>query len=309
MEKPKFKTGGASADAVVGRRNRRGFFISAESEALDRDVTTFEAGYDSDISRLTVGTDYEIGEQWIAGFAFDTSEQDLDFVGGGDSDVKSYGIVGFGSFLPTEKTFVQFYGGFTRNEYDRTRFATFTQLDGTGSVDFTTSGVPDADYDADQFSAGILVGYDYSIDNVTIGPRVAFDWNDTDFDTHSETDPSGLGLTFHDDEVTSLQSSVGVQASVALRSGSWVVVPQASLIWKHEFDQDQRDVTVSFVGDTRAKRFSYETKEPDRNSGEIILGIVAVSPNGLQVFGNYRTLVEHEFFDSDALTIGLRAAF
>ena len=308
----KTKVSAASADAAVVGGKRRGFFISAEYEALDREVTTFEDGYDSDIQRLVVGWDFQTTARWAAGFAFDAAQQEGDFKGGGDFEVKSYGLVAFGSFLPTDKTFVQFYGSFVSSSYERNRMGTFTEKNTNGTLNYPkapVSGSQSTDYDADQFRVGMLAGYDFPIRHVTISPFVGVDWQRTDFDTHSETGITGLELTFYDDEQTSLQSSVGAQASVALRSGSWAVMPQTSFIWKHEFEDDQRDVEVSFVGDTRAKRFTYQTEKPDRNWGEINVGVIAVSPGGLQVFGNYRTLTEHSFFDSDAVTIGLRVPF
>lgn len=310
-KKPVKKVTAASADAAGRGSKQRAIFIAAESESLDRDVTTFEDGYDSDIQRLVVGVDIQATAQWVAGLAFDASKQDGDFVGGGDFEVRSYGIVGFGLFLPTDKTFVQFYGGIAQDSYDRGRFGVFTDLQSDGSplVPPTASGIQNADYDVDQYSVGLLGGYDFPIRNVTLSPFAGVDWKRTDFGTYSETGISGLELTFHDDEKTSLQSSIGLQASVELRPGAWVVVPKASGNWKHEFENEQRDVVVSFVGDNRAKPFSYQTEQPDRDWGEINVGIIAVSPGGLQVFGNYSTLVGHAFFDSDAVTIGLRLPF
>jgi outer membrane autotransporter protein len=283
-----------------------GAWGSGEYEALDRDATAFEDGYNSDIWRVTVGADYQFTDRILAGLAFDYYQQDGDFDRGGGFDIKSLGLIGFGSFLPTDKTFIQFYGGYARNEYDRTRIATFTQFSG---VLFSRSGSPNADYDADQYSAGILGGYDFTIRNVTIGPRVGFEWIHTDFETYSEDGGSGLELTFHDDDQTLLQTSVGVQALISFSTDFGVVVPHASFDWKHEFDNDQRTVEVSFVDDTRAKRFTYETENPDRDWFEINAGVVTALPNGLQLFGNYRTIVGHSFFDSHTGTIGLRYSF
>ena len=90
---------------------------------------------------------------------------------------------------------------------------------------------------------------------------------------------------------------------------SWAFVPQASLTWKHEFENDPRDIAVSFVGDTRGTRFSYQTEAPDRDWGEINVGVGAVSPRGIQLFGNFRTLAGSKYFDSRAVTIGLRLSF
>lgn len=272
-------------------------------EDLDRDATIFEEGYDSDIWRVTVGVDYQFTDRIFAGLAFDYYQQDGNFDGGGGFDIKSLGFIGFGSFLPTDNTFFQFYGGYARNEYDRTRITTFTQYI------YSYSGAPNANYDANQYSAGIIGGYDFSIGNVTIGPRIGFDWIHTDFETYSEEGDSGLELTFHDDDQTLLQARAGVRTLISFRTDFGVVVPQASFDWKHEFANDQRTAEVSFVDDTRAQRFTYETGKPDRDWFEINAGVAAALPNGIQLFGNYRTMVGHSFFDSRAGTIMLRYAF
>ena len=155
----------------------------------------------------------------------------------------------------------------------------------------------------------MLVAYDLPIANVTISPFAAADWRHTQFNTFSETGSSGLELKFHRDKITLLQSNLGVRASVAWRVGSWTFVPLASGSWKHEFENDQRNVEVSFVDDSRSKRFTYQTNAPDRNWGEINAGLIAVLPNGIQASANYRTIVGNSLFDSRAVMASLRVPF
>lgn len=309
---PKIKVSAASADYTFEGAKRLGFFVAAEGEVLDRNVTTFEDGYESNILRLIAGADAKVAERIIAGLALDISRHDGNFDEGGDFVTDSYGLVGFGSFLPTDKSFVQFYGGYTRNSYDRNRFASFIETNSDETLNFTTipfGTIATTDYNANQYSAGILGGYDLANRNVTISLSAGIDWKYTDFDTHSETGTIGIELTFYDDEQSSLQSNVGVQASMELKAGSWTIVPQARAVWKYEFKNDQRDVEVSFVDDTRAQRFTYQTEDPDRNWGEINAGVAAALPSGVQMFANYRTMVGHSFFESHAGTIGLRVPF
>jgi outer membrane autotransporter protein len=290
-------------DEVILEVGRWNVFFSGEYETLDRDETTFEDGFDSDISRLTVGADVRLTERSTMGAAFVGSDQSGDFDGGGDFDVDSFGVLVFGTYLPTDRTFIQFSAGYFDKSNERERVATFESDDVTP---FSRTGRPDADFDADQLSAGILVGYDSSIGNVTFGPRAGLDWIDDDFGTYSEKGISGLELTFHDDKTTSLQSTIGLWGSVPISTGIGVVLLQGNLDWKHEFDQDQRDVEVSFTGDNRSKRFTYETEKPDRDFFEFSTGFSVVLPKGIQVYFNYRTLFDHKFFDNNAAMIGAR---
>jgi outer membrane autotransporter protein len=285
---------------------------SGEFESLDKEVTTFEDGYDSNIWRVTAGADYRFTDRIVAGLAFDAYWQKGDFNSGGGFNINSYGFLAYGSFVPLDKTYLQLSAGYARKTYNRDRIATFTQLDADGNVDFSTvpfGTVVNADHNAGEVRVSALAGYDYPIGNVTISPRAGFDFYHLNFGTYSETGSTGLELTFHDDAQTSLQTRLGVQALASFSTGFGLVVPQASFDWIHEFENDQRNVQVSFVDDTRAKRFTYQTEPPDRDWLEINAGVVVVLPNGLQVFGNYRTIVGNSIFDSQAGTIGLRVAF
>ena len=66
---------------------------------------------------------------------------------------------------------------------------------------------------------------------------------------------------------------------------------------------------MSFVDDSRPKRFSYQTEKPDRNWYEINAGVIAVLPFDLQVFGNYYVIAKQDIYDSHGLTLGIRADF
>jgi len=283
---------------------RISLFLSGEYENLNREVTTFEDGYASDKWQLTVGADIQPTAHSVLGIALVGSDQTGNFDGGGHFEVDSFGVLAFGSFLPTDKTFIQVSGGFFDRSNERKRVARF---DSDDTIPFSRTGRPDADFDADEFSAGILSGYDYSLGSTTIGPRVGLNWMHTKIETYSEGGgDSGLELTFYDNHVTSLQSSVGLGGSFATSTGFGVLTMQGALDWKHEFDQDQRNIEVSFVDDLRAKRFTYQTEKPDRDFFELNAGVSVVLPNGMQGFANFRTLLGHSYFDDYVGTVGLR---
>ncbi len=293
--------GGGSADIVADIGPRTSLFFSAEYEDLDRDVTDFEDGYNSEIYRLAVGADHRVNSSILIGAAVDGYNHDGDYKNGGEFDIDAFGLLLFGAYRPVDAGFVQFSAGVTQKSNDRDRPASYTAESGV-----VYSGQPRTDYDANEYRAGILAGYDYSNGPYTVGPRFGLDWVRTEFDTYSERGTSGLELTFHGDDVTSMQSTVGIQGSMAIGTGFGVLLPQLSLDWKHEFDNDQRDVQVSFVGDTRAKRFVYETEDPDRDFFELNAAVIFVLPRGVHAFANYRTLLGHKFFDSHAISLGLR---
>ena len=94
-----------------------------------------------------------------------------------------------------------------------------------------------------------------------------------------------------------------------MASGRDLQRPQASVDWKHEFENDRRTVNVSFAEDMSNMQFVYMTESPDRNWAEINLGVAAAFPGGVQSFVNYRVTVGHTYLESHAITLGGRLAF
>ena len=113
--------GGGSAATFSSGSQRRwnglGFFASGLVESLNRDITTFQDGYKSPIFPITGGADYRFSNKLVAGLALSYSNTDGDFRSGGNFSTNSYGGTLFASYLPTDKTFVQVTGGYTKNDY------------------------------------------------------------------------------------------------------------------------------------------------------------------------------------------------
>lgn len=289
-------------------RAQRGFFFTIGYDSVDRDVSPFEDGYASDLVRLSGGFDWAVGDSWILGIAADGSEQDGDFLGFGNFSIRSLGLAGFGAYLIGDNGSVDFYSRYSSQSHDRLRRTTFKEIQGPTSP-FEVAGTPTADFDADQVGAGLHFSYDWTWDNITLGPQLAYDWYRTDYDTYNEVDDSGLALTFHDDEETSSQFSAGLAGSAAISTNFGAVLIGGSIFYRYEDDQVQRDVQVSFVEDTRSRRFTYQTEIPDREFIDYFAAVAFVLPRGLQIFLVYRGNSSHDYLNVRAGTIGFRKEF
>jgi outer membrane autotransporter protein len=301
----------ASADSVL-EIGRYGVFISGEYENLDKYRTKFQDGYNSIIRRLTLGGDDQFSKRILADLAFDTYGQDGRFKEPGNFEVDSYRFVAYGSFLPIGNMFVQVSANYGITSNERKLSAVFTDpgsLSDALKPEGRVEGTPRADFDADQYGAFVTAGYDFPIGPVTLSPRAGYEWQRVAFETSRESGNSGLELKFNDYNITSSLSTLGLMGSIAISTKFGVLVPQASFDWKHQFDLDQQKLDVSFIDDTRSQEFKYQNENPDRNYYEINAGLVFVMPNGIQAFGNYRTITSHSIFDSDAFTLGLRYDF
>jgi outer membrane autotransporter protein len=281
--------------------------FSVEGEALDRDVTRFEAGYDSDILRLTAGIDSQFTDKFLAGLAFTYNDHNGDLSSdGGDFENDSFGLLVYSSFIPTQGVFIQATGGYASKGFKRTRIASFKTDVSARNIE---PGPVKSNYDGNEYSAGVMVGYDRSINNITFGPRASLDWVYNEFDGYSEKGDTGLELTFEDTSESSLQSRLGMAGSMAISTGFGVLVPQLYANWVHEFENGQRTENFRFNDVEENIPFQYEDEPPDQDFIELAAGVSVVLPNGWQTYVQYRTILGHNYIDSHVGAIGMRAEF
>ena len=222
---------------------------------------------------------------------------------GGNFDTDSYGVLAYGSIMPIPAMFLDISLGYTRHNYDLKRPVQYVTL---GGAQFGSNARSDSD--GNEFRIQALTGYDHTIGNITVGPRVGVNYSHLSIDDYKERGGGGLALEYDDQTVKSLQTTVGLQGSMAINTSYGVWVPQATADYVHEFENDRRSIDVQFVEDNRANatKFSFNNDKPDRNFFNLGIGTVLVLPNGIQPFVNFRALVGHSQFDNYAGTIGVR---
>ena len=309
--------GGSTATFSSGsprRWNGLGFFASGLVESLNRDITTFQDGYKSNILGITAGADYRFSKRLVAGLALSYSNTDGDFRSGGNFSTNSYGGLLFASYLPTNKTFVQITGGYTKNNYMVSRLASAdTTLNGEGGGN-KTQGLASSNSNGNVFNLGLMTGYDHPISRFTIGPRVGLNYSNTKIGDHGETGSTGIELKYDNQWINSLQSVLGVQGSAAISTGIGVLVPQFNADYIHEFANSQRFINVQFAQDNRTvanngvgpTKFTFQNDVPVRNYFNLGTGLLMVLPNGWQPFVSFRAMVGNEQFNNYAGTFGLR---
>lgn len=311
MGSPTSPTGDSSGTsfnlANQGRWKGVGFFATGLVEALNRDVTTFQDGYNSTILGVTAGADYRFNQKTVAGIAVNYSNTHGDFTGGGDFNTNSIGATLFGSYLPTDRTFIQVSGGYSNNNYLVSRLANVF-IAGSGGPDRSATGFASSNTNGDIFSANVLAGYDHPIGMFTIGPRLGFNYMNTHIHSFAESGATGIEMQYNDQYVNSVQTLLGVQGQAAINTGWGVLVPQVNADYIHEYANSQRFINVQFVEDLRANptKFAFQNEAPVRNWFNLGTGLIMVLPNGWQPFVNFRAMVGNEQFNNYAGTFGAR---
>lgn len=280
-------------------------FFSAEYERFDKDLTTFEPAHETDSARATLGADYSVNDSFLVGGALKYGNDDGDFDAGGDFETDSYGVLLFANFMPIANAFVGASAGYMHKDSDISRLASITRTDGVTTV----LGLTDADTDGSEYSIGLNGGYDFSFQNVTVGPRVGLNYRRTKIDSYRESGSTGLELAYDSQTEKSLTGVLGIHASVAISTSFGVLVPQATVEYVHEFEDDQRGIDFRFVDNLSAGRFRFENDSPDRNYYNLGLGVAAVFPHGISAFVNARALVGYDEHSSYKFSAGVRMEF
>ena len=128
---------------------------------------------------MTVGADYRINEWLLAGLALNYTNYDGTYDDSGGSDKHIFGPLLYATFVPFEGAFANVILGYARQENRNNRLAERIKLRSSWTADYLgpeeqriSEGHTSADYSENQYTVGILAGYDQPFGNVTIGPRL-----------------------------------------------------------------------------------------------------------------------------------------
>ena len=292
--------GGASSDEVVSLGQGLSVFASAGAEALNHFNNRYEDGSNSTIPSVTAGADYQITPWLVAGLAFNYFNFNGEYDDGGHFNTNSFGPIAYLSFLPFDGAFADVTLGYARKDYFRDRHAVI-ERDGGPPVDGHATG----GNGGNEYSTSLLLGYDYPIENFTIGPRLGLNYIATQIDDYREHGNSGLELRYSGQDTSSLQSSLGAVATAAISTQFGVLLPQVSASWVHDYDVSGRNIDASFV-DAAAPKFKFKREPVAPNFANIGVGVSALLPNNWQPFVNFKTIQGNENLVSYGGTAGLR---
>lgn len=284
--------GGAAADSVSFEG--LGVFVAADYQHKDKEATSFELGFASDSVGPTIGVDYRLGTSGVIGAAFDYSHTFGDYDDGyGDFDTDLFTLLVYGSYYPTDQSFIDAAIGFGYKQFDT------EHLDpggGGGTVSGNTDGF--------DFTADLIGGYDFSFGALTVGPRIGLHYKRTELDSFTETDVAST--TYHDQVDDSLTGTVGLQATYAISTSFGVVVPNVNAEYVREFLDDRETYTATQFGDFT---FTYLGDQPDRNHFNVGGGVVVVLPDGVVPFISYEAELANYLQVTHTVTGGVRLEF
>ncbi len=304
-----YSLGGAAGDDGLLSSSRLGFFINTIGGFGETDRTERENASDFHSIGAIAGVDYRVLDNLIVGIAGGYSHLDLDFaqgvdVGGGGVEADNYNISAYSTFYSGD-LYVDGIFTYGWSDYEIERKIIVGSNTGVAALNRTAFATPEGE----QFYGSLASGYNFHTGGLTYGPYVRVNYLNASIDSYQEQGAQGLDLRVDDQEVDSLESVVGGQISYAFSQAFAVIVPHFRMEWHHEFFDNAREFSVSYVNDPRNNTLTLESDRLDGDFFNIGVGVSADFKHGIQAFLDYETVLELKNVESHNFTAGLRMEF
>jgi outer membrane autotransporter protein len=299
----------ANAEAVINisQDGRMSMYLNASYLKAKQATTAFEAGSDSDIITITVGTDYRLTPETIIGMAFSVADGRTDY---GDKesrlDSQNYNLTAYGSYYLQQWWFDgSLVYGF--NNYKQKRDIACTSV---GCSDLTNTYK--ADYDGATYGASLGGGYDFILQAFTISPFIQWNGGTVKTDDYKEKAintgvPTAL-LNMDEQSRDFSTLSAGSYFRYVINSKKGVFMPNLRIMLNHDFKDGVQTISGNIV-DLENSDFTVNANARDNDYLTIGLGVNMQLPNGNAGFIDVETVEAYENLDQYKFTAGWRWEF
>lgn len=293
--------GGAGDDAIV---SPFGIWVNTNYQAGDVNSTFEERGYNFKNGGVTLGADMRLIDDLIVGSAFSYLAGDSYFdLSGGRSQTNSYTGSIYATYYVIDNVHLDALASFGGTDYDIKRNIQYAvPQDAVNTSAFASPG-------GEQYSLSFGGGYDYSYESFNLNPYARFDYIGLQVDPFQETGGNGWAMRFGEQNVNSLRTTLGAQTSYAFSTSFGVLLPFFRAEWVHEFKDNSRNISASFVGDPVAQGFNIVTQDPTRNYAIVGGGISSTFAHGISAFVSYDALLGYRNVSSHKVVVGARLEF
>lgn len=275
--------------------------------------TGFERGYQDSGRSYLIGTDYRWNNRWDGLLALQRESRNIDFArisGGMDSTTElASAVLSYGN----ERNFsasIAFNAGRLNSTLTREIDYTLTLHRGQPNerqITITSRG--ESENSATVRGADVNLGWEHAMDAWTLRYGGALAWQRTNVDRIAENNDVGLDFLIVKQEVRSLQAGLSFELARAISVNYGVWQPYFRVGWKHEFADDPRRVFAFFRGGGNVFRISFLTGEPDRDFGEVGLGVVGLFPHGWQAYAAWQRTIGSSLQVDNRFDVGWRREF
>jgi large repetitive protein len=226
-----------------------------------RDTSASASGFDFTTAGISAGIDKRVSSSFAIGAGVGYGHDDTS-VGNDGSHVSanSYNIALYGSFSPTQSTFVDALIGYQWLSFDARRFVT---ADGSDVNGHRTG---------DQVFASLSAGYEYRTDALLISPYGRIDDANARLNGYTEQGDDIYALSYQNQTVRTTTGSLGIRADYLFKESYGTVMPQIRLEYEHDF-QGSSQATMSYADLLAGPVYSAQVDPLTQNHFMIGIGV------------------------------------
>jgi len=299
-----------------GDDERLGVFVDGSIGNTERDSTVNEGDTKTDLQLLTLGIDYRLSPQWIAGVAYSASFSNTDYGSDsagnkrGDLDSNGYLLIGYGTWYRGD-AYVEASLAYGADRFDQNRRARCQ----SGCAQVFDQKF-ESKFHGTQVAATIGGGYEWRFDALGITPWLQLASTHLDIDGYRETPNApaaagaGFALTIDDMKRDLLTASFGADLRYTVSTAWGVVVPYLTVEWINELDDADSVVTGRFTGNlVTSDGFSLANDAIDTSYAQLSIGTTWQLANGQGGYFDIKSLQGYDNVDQWQVTAGWRIAF
>ncbi|MEZ5506482.1 MAG: autotransporter outer membrane beta-barrel domain-containing protein [Gammaproteobacteria bacterium] len=266
-------------------------FVDGAKVDGNQDQTAFEVGYDLETDHFTVGVDYRISADLIAGFAYGKSDTTLEY-----SEAQNQTDNTTDHYIVYSSWYRDNFAVDTLIAHATGEFDTERAVVGTTALGSTDNKIT---------YASLAGSYDFVDGALTYGTFASFDYLEGEIDAFEESNGGGWAVAFAKQDVKSQIYAMGGHANYAISFGWGVLIPHVRAEWRTELEDDRDFVVGRFVEDPTSS-FTLGTDDPDSNWYQASAGVSAQLPHGIALFVDYEEIFEYDDTDLSSVTAGVR---
>jgi T5SS/PEP-CTERM-associated repeat protein/autotransporter-associated beta strand protein len=280
----------------VAAENRWGLYLDGTGTFTDIDGDGNGDGYDFTAGGMTLGTDYRINDNVIAGFQAGYTHTDADFGGaGGDMDADSANFGLTLGWMGNQGTYAHALVGGSYHSFETERNVLGQKATGE------TDGLG--------FNTAVVIGHEFGFGQdkaFKMGPEAALKYSWLNVDEYTEKDALGA-LTIQEQTPDSLKSRLGWRMSYNGNIGKVRLMPWFYAGWEHEYLDAGQSVAAAFPG-SPASGFTVQGVEVARDSAVLGVGITAGLTENVSAKLSYDTEVSEDLL-SQSVNGAVRVGF
>jgi uncharacterized protein YhjY with autotransporter beta-barrel domain len=274
-------------------------------EAIRRDATARELGYDSDIVSGYGGVSVSLGANSAFGIGTEISRwsgrlrsQNLPScpnalltyaVSGGEFDEYALAPSIYFSTGILDRVFLEAWTSYAFSRTDVSKEGRVIAFSGGGQS-------ASSSLDSRELSLGAQAIFDFDVGQYQVSPQASLEfvrqWSDANIEEWEAVE-----VRFDKSDVSSLQSGLGAGVSTIINWRGATLQPYLALVWIHEFLDDAHTIQATIGG----LPIEFNADDPDLDWVELSGELSFALPNGMNAFVAAQADLDHRFYERTSI--------